>query len=130
MTQFVIRSPDFFPSDWERPQIDEYERKVDYRRRQMDGEIDQISPFSPTRARGAARTFVKTDCPDHLGIGHRNSGLFKIACIYRRMGMDEREIFAGLQEENLIRCTPPLDEREVRQIAKSAGAYSIRGGSK
>lgn len=55
--------------------------------------------------------------------GCRNSGLFKLACRLRRAGLGDSEIEAALLEANRTRCHPPLAEREVATIARSAGRY-------
>jgi hypothetical protein len=38
-------APDFFPPDYSPEQKIEYFKKIEYRRRQMNGEIPFISPF-------------------------------------------------------------------------------------
>jgi hypothetical protein len=55
--------------------------------------------------------------------GSRNTVLTSIAGSMRRRGLGEEAIFAALQIFNQERCTPPLDETEVREIAKSIAGY-------
>jgi hypothetical protein len=55
--------------------------------------------------------------------GSRNSTLASVAGSVRRRGLGEEAIFAALQIFNQERCTPPLDEAEVREIAKSIVSY-------
>jgi hypothetical protein len=55
--------------------------------------------------------------------GRRNTTLTSLAGSMRRRGMTEDEILAALLVANEQRCEPPLDEEEVRQIAKSVSEY-------
>ncbi len=55
--------------------------------------------------------------------GQRNSTLASLAGSMRRRGMSLGAITAALLAENGARCVPPLDEREVRRIAKSVSRY-------
>jgi putative DNA primase/helicase len=55
--------------------------------------------------------------------GQRNVALTSDAGAMRRRGMDEEAIFAALQITNRQRCTPPLDEGEVRSITRSVANY-------
>jgi putative DNA primase/helicase len=76
--------------------------------------------------------------PSHVGVvvaaalerwgeGRRNTELFRLACRLRRAGLCEGELLAALREANRTRCGPPLDEREVESIARSAGRYQSGG---
>jgi hypothetical protein len=55
--------------------------------------------------------------------GERNDTLTSLGGSMRRRGMGEAAIAAALLVENANRCTPPLDEGEVRGIAKSVSSY-------
>jgi Bifunctional DNA primase/polymerase, N-terminal/Protein of unknown function (DUF3987)/Primase C terminal 1 (PriCT-1) len=55
--------------------------------------------------------------------GQRNASLTSLAGSMRRRGMSEASIQAALQEENRIRCNPPLSGSEVEAIAKSVARY-------
>jgi hypothetical protein len=57
--------------------------------------------------------------------GQRNDGLFRLACSAARAGLFEPEIIAALLAANASRCTPPLDEAEVLQIAASAASTQV-----
>lgn len=59
--------------------------------------------------------------------GQRNSHLASLAGTMRRRGMSSEAIEAALLEENSLRCMPPLDESEVRRIARSVGRYAPDG---
>jgi hypothetical protein len=58
-----------------------------------------------------------------LAEGGRNAGLSKLAYKMRKSGLSIEGIAAALLEENRTKCTPPLEESEVRTIA--AGKASI-----
>jgi P4 family phage/plasmid primase-like protien len=55
--------------------------------------------------------------------GKRNATLTSIAGVWRREGMEYDEILERLLQKNRDRCDPPLDEREVEQIARSISRY-------
>jgi len=55
--------------------------------------------------------------------GQRNSALFREASRLRRHGWAVEEILASLSVVNERRCSPPLAEQELRQIAESAARY-------
>ena len=52
--------------------------------------------------------------------GRRNDTLFRLACSLLRAGLSPTALEAALLAENEARCQPPLDETEVRRIARSA----------
>jgi putative DNA primase/helicase len=56
--------------------------------------------------------------------GQRNSALTSLAGKFRRKGYDESVIAANLLAANAARCVPPLDESEVRAIARSVARYT------
>jgi hypothetical protein len=55
--------------------------------------------------------------------GQRNQTLASLAGSMRRKGMSEAAIEGALLAENRQRCKPPLQEEEVRKIAKSIATY-------
>ena len=55
--------------------------------------------------------------------GNRNATLTSLAGTMQRRNMSFESIEAALQNENIVRCNPPLDEDEVSQIAKSVSRY-------
>lgn len=61
--------------------------------------------------------------------GGRNSVLASLAGTMRRKGMSEASILAALQQENRLRCEPPLPEDEVAGIAKSVARYEPSAAS-
>jgi putative DNA primase/helicase len=60
----------------------------------------------------------------------RNSTLTSLAGSMRRRGMSEEAIAAALLAENAQRCKPPLDEAEVRKIARSVARYEPAAGGR
>lgn len=57
--------------------------------------------------------------------GSRNDSLFRLASSLRgQQGLTEAAIIAAVQEENKVRCDPPLGEKEVETLCKSAGRYT------
>ncbi len=89
-------------------------------------ELDRLAAGRPSAAVGG------TPYADHVAAtwqqGTRNDGLFRLACRLRRAGLTGDEILAALLEANRARCVPPLPDREVAAIAKSAGRYPAGAG--
>ena len=73
-----------------------------------------------TKDRPTAHT---TEGTEQVQEGRRNDVLFKLASSLRAKGLGQKAITAALIEENRSRCSPPLPDREVETIAKSAGRY-------
>lgn len=85
-------------------------------------------PDDVARLRALVRTAVTGDVPPAgelpPAIGaNRNVTLTSAAGTMRRRGMSEAEMLAALVVMNADRCRPPLEEREVRKIARSVGRY-------
>lgn len=68
-------------------------------------------------------TAYTTEGTEQVQEGRRNDVLFKLASSLRAKGLGQKAITAALIEENRSRCSPPLPDREVETIAKSAGRY-------
>ncbi len=62
--------------------------------------------------------------------GDRNDWLASIAGTMRRRGFSGEAIFAALKVTNLERCTPPLEESEVRSVAYGMNRYPPEEGKK
>lgn len=60
--------------------------------------------------------------PDKITEGQRDELLTSLAGSARRRGASEDGILALLREENESRCHPPLDDKQLRKIARSIGA--------
>lgn len=67
-------------------------------------------------ANGAART-VET-VGELIPQGGRHRALISLAGSMRRRGMDADEILAALRAVNERRCRPPLDDRQVEELAR------------
>ena len=65
------------------------------------------------RINGAAR----------FATGGRNEALTREAGKLRRLGLSADAISAALQQVNLERCEPPLEQEEVETIGRSVGSY-------
>jgi len=52
--------------------------------------------------------------------GARNDTLYRLARSLHARGVSDKAILAALKEENDLKCQPPLDEREVEEIAHHA----------
>lgn len=57
--------------------------------------------------------------PDRIGEGRRDDLLTSLAGSMRRRGASEEAILAALREENNTRCDPPMEDSQVRKIARS-----------
>jgi len=55
--------------------------------------------------------------------GGRNDYLFKQACKFRNNGVEDEDLYQRVYEENLLKCTPPLDEEEVKALVLSSFKY-------
>lgn len=64
------------------------------------------------------------EIPDTIQAGGRNDMLFRMASKLRRDGYSETEILSAVARVNRERCSPPLGDREVRQICASATRYA------
>ena len=60
---------------------------------------------------------------ERIAEGGRNDALARLAGSMRRKGFSREAIEAALQEENRMKCDPPLPQVEVREIARSVGRY-------
>lgn len=69
------------------------------------------------------RTEGSKAAPERITEGSRNDTLFRMACSLRSKGMSEAGITAALLAENRERCNPPLDDKEVEKICRSAWKY-------
>jgi putative DNA primase/helicase len=65
--------------------------------------------------------------PNQMGEGERDTLLTSLAGSMRRRGASEDAILAALREENATRCNPPLDDRQLRKIAKSIASKPPAG---
>ena len=61
--------------------------------------------------------------PDEIPEGHRDEIMFKLACKYQAMGMSDSAMLAALQEENRVRCKPPLSDKEIKKKVEQAQKY-------
>lgn len=71
----------------------------------------------------APRQYEPVELPSAFAQGERNELLFKLAASLRAKGLSDVALLAALREENTVRCKPPLPDREVETIARSAAKY-------
>ncbi len=77
--------------------------------------VDLVRDDAPAQERGLGETFPE---------GRRNASLASLAGSMRLRGASTNAILAALNEENNVKCHPPLPWREVAAIAKSVGRYA------
>lgn len=58
--------------------------------------------------------------PEKIPEGERNGTLYKLACSMQARGNGDDAIMAAVEAENRARCSPPLEDDEIRQIVNSA----------
>lgn len=75
------------------------------------------------KAKSATRKSPLTGAVSDIQEGSRNATLTSLAGSMRNRGMSEDAMFAALCVENRTRCSPPLDDDEVRGIAISVAKY-------
>lgn len=64
--------------------------------------------------------------PDVIKKGARDTTLFKYASHLRGIGRSDEEIMAAVAGVNALRCTPPMDSKDVERIVRSACRYEQR----
>jgi putative DNA primase/helicase len=83
------------------------------------------------RLRGGAankstRDNANAQTPGQVPQGQRNNHLTRCAGVLQRSGMSPGAILAALRAEN-TKCSPPLDDSEIKQIVASIGRYPVLG---
>jgi putative DNA primase/helicase len=76
-----------------------------------------------TKAAAGTRRAVKLAKEEMIPDGARDATLTSLAGTMRRRGMSQGAIEAALLEENASRCDPPLEESQVKKIARSVAGY-------
>jgi len=90
-------------------------------RRYTLAEIQAAFGFNPTAPH------VRALRPAEEGViqqGGRDDFLTREAGRMRRIGMEVEELEAALASLNARRCNPPMDDRDIRRIARSVGRYA------
>lgn len=72
---------------------------------------------------GGQRPKIRESVSEEIPEGNRNHAMIRFAGLFRRGGMSEGEIFDALAAVNSSRCKPPLRDKELRNIARSAARY-------
>ena len=73
---------------------------------------------------GPGKNSTVEPIPEFIPEGKRNNTLTSLAGSMRHRRASQRAIEAALLIENKERCTPPLSDAEVKQIAESVSKYS------
>jgi putative DNA primase/helicase len=72
-----------------------------------------------------ARNEAVAPAGDEIPEGSRNIELTRVGGKMRRAGLSEADMLAALRGVNTARCRPPLDDREVSQIARNIAQYAV-----
>jgi biotin operon repressor len=89
-------------------------------------ELLAAPPEKPSCSDAPGRRDVATGgLPETIHEGTRNVTLFTHGCRLRGRGASREMILEGLLTANRLRCRPPLLEKEVRRIARSAASYAV-----
>lgn len=113
---YVIAPPSIHP-DTGRP----YKWTNGIRPVRMPNEILQLLQQSKKSKKNAA------PLPEVIGSGERNSLLTSLAGSMRRRNAGFDAILAALREENATRVVPPLDDKELAEIAEHVTKYPPAG---
>jgi putative DNA primase/helicase len=82
----------------------------------------ELLPLIVERRKGPAEVL-----PDRLGDGRRDELLTSLSGSMRRRGASEEAILAAIREENASRCDPPLEDKQLKKIAKSIARKAPAG---
>ena len=69
------------------------------------------------------RPSAQADGAQTIPEGHRNDAIFREAAKLRAAGLSLPEMLAAVGEINRQRCQPPLEDREIETICRSAARY-------
>lgn len=61
--------------------------------------------------------------PAIINTGERNQYMFRFACMMQSKGASDNAVYAATMSENLEKCNPPMDEKEIRLLVNSALKY-------
>ena len=95
---------------------------LDSARRFNPSDFDFLPPEPATTADGAPRFAL----PERIRSGNRNPTLYRLARSLKGRGLGEQEILTTLTSVNEQRCDPPLNERELRELARHAAMQMDR----
>ena len=87
--------------------------------------LDKLRRVEESRGKGERVSCLSTS-KDVIPEGQRNQSLASLAGSMRNRGMSQVAIIAALKAENANRCSPPLDDSEVENIAASIARYEPR----
>jgi len=80
------------------------------------GREEQSVPAAP----GQARIKEPYKAPDTIPAGRRNDSLYRTACSLASKGIGDSAVLAAVMQMNQDKCSPALDQEEVRGIVQHA----------
>lgn len=91
----------------------------------------EMIEFLGTGSRSESPDTNKThsDSSEKILNGQRNNRLVSIAGVLRNQGLKYEVLEPILQQMNSVQCVPPLDTKEVTNIAESISKYAIIGSN-
>lgn len=111
---YVIAPPSLHPNGTE------YQWENDPDEVPMSEITETVKEFLKIGKAAAGETFR---LPDKIGAGKRNDTIYRLACSMQAKGVSDETIFTACASENAARCTPPLEEMEVKRLVESALKY-------
>ena len=90
-------------------------------------ELDDFDAFLPPapKTKGTSTGF---HVPPQIPTGQRNGPLHSLAQSLKTKGLTSSAMLAALRAENLEKCLPPVDDKEVQRIVHSAMSQSDHPG--
>lgn len=82
-----------------------------------------IQKYYPTDKKPKEQKVKVTTGKEVYGEGSRNEKIFRIACKMMHNGLSQEAVRAAISMENLLKCTPPLQDYEIDKIVESAFNY-------
>lgn len=89
------------------------------------GRDDQPEPGEKEPGKlGTVRQKAPYKAPDTITAGKRNDSLYRMACSIAAKGIGDSAVLAAVLQENKDKCSPPLEEDEVKTLVGSACAFN------
>ncbi len=85
--------------------------------------VEKLNAAEPKAANGTERS--KSNDLETYFNGNRNDSLARVAGKLRHAGLSQSELETALLKINAERCQPPLESKEVLQIARSIARYDV-----
>lgn len=85
--------------------------------------VPDVKPAKKGKEQTESIGHKKVVLPETIQISHRNQTLHRLACSLQAQGLPDAAIAQAIRESNAELCDPPLEDREVSSIIKSALKY-------